>query len=394
MKLNAHRQQGRPEHGSGHSHSPHDQKREDEQRDEVVPLPQRQLSERTALDLDRTGAEPSGLGFDHHEDRRVVQRCGDERHDHDLQERDVQELCNQERGGAHPRGRQDRADTGRSQHSAADLSAISGASEYRPRHGPQCDRARDAASGRQTEQVTRDHNSSSWSRSAASPPDRRKRPVHKEATCPAVLEDGAVDDKQHNVSRRDVEGDTKDTFEGHVEGRNEAIDGIPAVADERQPNPIEQRTVVAVREKGHHSHWKNQSACASRCFEDEQDGNTAKHDVDRERRRCPVHERIEVEDWPRQRDDAQRGQHPVDRRDLLARPATAIEKEGQNERDEEKADSIDLRLDNGDNPIQRVQRERDGESASERASPAAQGSRPAFALKLFDRGLQAVDGQR
>ena len=122
----------------------------------------------------------------------------------------------------------------------------------------------------------------------------------------------------------------------------------------------------------------------------------AENDVDGERIRGAIDEALEIDERPGERGDRRTGEDPVESADSRrsrptgrgfaavcgARPRAhrirMDEKKRQHQRDEQKADAVDLGLDDEEDPVERVQRQPDRQGRRQASVNAGQ---------LPDRGL-------
>ena len=64
-----------------------------------------------------------------------------------------------------------------------------------------------------------------------------------------MLEDGAVDGEEHDVGRGDVERNSEDPLERHVDRADEPGDAVAAMRDEIEADAVEQRSGHGVGEE-------------------------------------------------------------------------------------------------------------------------------------------------
>ncbi len=162
---------------------------------------------------------------------------------------------------------------------------------------------------------------------------------------------------------------------------------------------IEPGTDHRVDEEGARRRGQDPADAAAGSFEHQDDGQCAEKDVDGERIRRAIDEALEINEWPGECGDSRTCEDPVEPADSRrSRPSTGRgfafslrppvppvsaqsgrhEKKRQHQRDEQKADAVDLGLHDEEHPVEGVQRQRD-----------RQGRRQAFvnAGQLPDRGL-------
>ena len=312
------------------------------------------------VDVDRSGAHPPRVGFDHQQDRKVVEHRRDGGHRDDLQIRDLQELGDEEGSGAQGGRRHDGADPGGRQDARADVGRITRAPEEWPADGAEGDGCRNAAPRDRAEKEARQRDRASGSAAAARSAHGGHRPVDEELTGARVLQDGAVDCEQHDVGCGDVQGDAEDSLQRHVERADDPDDRVAAMRDQAQTDEVEERPEVPIDQESEGRRRQNPTDGAARRFEHEADRDDPEGDIEPGRRGGAVDELPEVDDRPGQRDHGGAQQQPVDDADAGSRRArTRKQEEGQRQRHHQERDAIDLRLDDADDPVERVGRHAD-----------------------------------
>ena len=108
--------------------------------------------------------------------------------------------------------------------------------------------------------------------------------------------------------------------------------------------------------------------------------------VARRRIRRAVDEVVEIDQRPQERDDRERHKQPVERRDTRARALAVrsrVEHEAEDEHDQQEARAIDERLNDAENPVERVQREADREHRRDARRPSGQLPRGRFEFVVW-----------
>ncbi len=146
-----------------------------------------------------------------------------------------------------------------------------------------------------------------------------------------------------------------------------------------EADAIEDRTAPPVGDEGDRRRRQDPPDRSPRGFEHEQDRQTAERDVDGQGVGGAIDEAAEVEDRPRRarRPTAPTSAQSRARRGRRARRAPRREEQkDQDQRDEQEADAVDLRLDDEEDPVERVEREADGEAGRESARRIRRSERP------------------
>ncbi len=178
-------------------------------------------------DADRVHAELARVDLDHQEQRHVVEQRRHRRHQQHVEVADLQELGDQERGGAEHRRRDDRAQSAGGEQSAGGLLAVARALEHRIGDRADRHRRRHAGARRPAEQERREHHGAPGARVLAA--HRREAPVQEELAGARVLQERAVDREQDDERRRDVDRGAEDAFERLVQESRQARDVVAAV---------------------------------------------------------------------------------------------------------------------------------------------------------------------
>ena len=180
------------------------------------------------------------------------------------------------------------------------------------------------------------------------------------------------DREEHDVGCRDTERHTEDPLERHVQSADQARRVVPAVREHIEADQLEERAIVGICQETQRCDGKerpNRSAC---CFEDQHRRDDSQYEVGAAGGRRPVDELIEIDEWPPESDNRERHEAPVEHRDPRTPPRVRrVEEERQDKREEEKGRSVDLWLDNSDDPVQRIE----GESCSQRCRDGGRPSR-------------------
>ena len=117
-----------------------------------------------------------------------------------------------------------------------------------------------------------------------------------------------------------------------------------------------------------------------------QDGHRSANQVDQVRLGRAVDELPEVDERPAQADDRAGDEQPVDDGDAAAAPFDSrVNQKREHQREQQEADAINLRLDDGDDPPQRVDRQRHRQRRGDRASGAGQRARRGLGLERLDQ---------
>ena len=213
--------QSRPEHRQArritHQHEHHDRN----QRGEVVPVTLREHQRGLVLREHHFGhGKLARVDLHHGKDCQVVENCRDGRHQDHVQIRDLEELCDQERGGPQHRRREDRTQSSRSEQTSRGFLPISGLLQERPGDRPDGDGCRDTGARGPAEQKRRhDHRAP---RARGLPAHRGERKVDEEFPGAGILQHGAVDGEQNDERRRDVDRRAEDALERHVQVTHES----------------------------------------------------------------------------------------------------------------------------------------------------------------------------
>ena len=377
----------RVEHRAERRHPERQHDRQEDERQEVVALPPRQFPERRQRDIDGAGAEPARVGFDHQEDGEEIEQRRDRRHDEHLQVRDLQELGDDERRGAQRRRTDDRADPGRREDRAAHRRRIARALQDRPRHRSERDRGGDAAARHRAEQQPRRRDRAPGAGAMTRPADGGQGPVDEERARARHVQDRAEDREERDVGGGDVERHAEDALERHVERADDARGVVSAVGDESQADEIEHGTVERVGDEGRRRHRQDRARRAPRRFQHESDQRRAEGDVDGRGIRGAIDEGLEVEDRPGQRRRRRSRSAPsrrAARARAIGRGPRGIEQETEHQRQEQERDAVDLRLDDADDPVQRVARQPHGQRRGQRRGAARQLARGRLEREILD----------
>ena len=218
--------------------------------------------------------------LDHQEQRDVVERRRDRRHQDDVEIADLQEFGDQERGGTEHRRRDDRAETPGCEQSARRLRAVTGAREHRPGNGADRHRRGHTRSRRAAEQERRQHDGTSRARVLAT--HRGEAEVEEELAGTRLLQERAVDREQDDQRRRHVDRRAENAFERLVHEPGEARHVVAAM----RPLPREPRARESVGDEARYDDRDDPSRRAPARLEHEQHEHDAERDVGV--RRCRV----------------------------------------------------------------------------------------------------------
>ena len=130
----------------------------------------------------------------------------------------------------------------------------------------------------------------------------------------------------------------------------------------RQTQHVEGGTVQRVDEERRRRDGEDPADGSPRRFEDDGNGAGTEHEVDCRRSGRAVNEGGEIDEWPAAAGDRANDQQPVERRHGSGGTTHArIEKEREHQRDQQKTDAIDLRLNDEQHPVERIQRQPRGQ---------------------------------
>jgi hypothetical protein len=157
------------------------------------------------------------------------------------------------------------------------------------------------------------------------------------------------------------------------------------MGDESEAGEIEQRSVERIHHEGGGRRGQNPARRPARGFQHQRDQRRAERDVDSGGIRRAIDEGLEVEDGPCQGRDRRRDQQPVHNRHAGAIASSArVEQETENQRQQQKRDPVDLRLNNPDDPVERVARQPDGQHRPEHRGAPLQVTRRRLEREILD----------
>ena len=150
-----------------------------------------------------------------------------------------------------------------------------------------------------------------------------------------------------------------------------------------ETNRLQERAVVTVEQEGDGGDRQEPADRAAGRLEHQQRGHRAEQDVEPARGRGAVDELVEVDDWPGQDQHRDGGQRPVDRRHPGAPGGDGrVEHENEDQRDQQEADPIDLRLDDAHHPVECVERQPGGQHPDQPVGKAGQLSCRGFGVRV------------
>jgi hypothetical protein len=188
-----------------------------------------------ALDLlvrDLVHAVLARVELDHQEEREVIEDGRDARHLDHFEVRDLEELRDEERGGAENRRREDRAEAAGGEKTAGGARLVARALQHRVRHRADGDRGGDTRPRGPAQQEGGEHHRTPRARGLAA--EEREGEVEEELARAGVLQESAVNGEEDDERGRDVDRDAEDAFERHVHVADEARDVVAAMRPRRR----------------------------------------------------------------------------------------------------------------------------------------------------------------
>ena len=320
-----------------------------------------------ALEGDVAHAVLARVDLDHQEEREVEQQRRDARHQQHVEVRDLQELGDQEGGGAQHRRRDDRAEAARGEQAAGGVLLVADLGEHRVGDRAERHRRRDARARRAAEQERRQHDRAAGAGRLAA--HRREREVDIELAGARVLQEGAVDREQDDQRRGDVDGDAEDALERHVQDADQAADLVALV----RPRRRQVRAGERVGDEAERDHRHDPAARPAHRLEDEDDQADAEDDVPVVRRGVAVGEVVAAEDRVDDDRHRQRRRQPVPPHDAVAKaPRDRKDQEAQEEDEGDVDRPQHLRRHDRVGAVEMERRHHEGDEANEAAEPALQ----------------------
>ena len=158
------------------------------------------------------------------------------------------------------------------------------------------------------------------------------------------------------------------------------------MGDQAEPDGIEQRSVIRIKDEADCRHGQNPANRPARRLEHDQDRQRPAHQVDRIRFGRAVNELAEIDERPGQPHNGEGDERPVEHRHAAAIPFDGRkQEEGQHQGDEQKAHTIDLRLNDADDPVQGVHRKTDRKDRGEDARSTRELASRRFGFERLDQ---------
>ena len=350
----------------------------------IAPADQ-ELQDAGRLEVEALDGVAAGVGLDRQQDADVVEDRRDERVDQHLQVADLEDLGDDERGGAERRRGQDRADAAGGHDPAALILRVAGLAQQRPGDAAERDRRGDAGARDRAEQEAGE--CARAPRAGAAAAEGGERDLDEEARGAGELQHGAVDREQHDVGRGDVERDAEDALQAHVGLADDAVQPVALVADLQHVG--DQPAEEGVEQERDADRGQRPARRAARGLEHDDDRAGAEEDVGRRRLRGAAHELVAGDDGVADRRDGERGDDPVAHARLLR---AAEQDEGQQQRDGQERGPVDLRGQRQEDPEDREQRQARAEDGDEARGEAGEVAARALGLELVEQVLGGLGG--
>ena len=166
---------------------------------------------------------------------------------------------------------------------------------------------------------------------------------------------GTEDREQDDIGGGHVERHAKNPLQRHIQRTDQTRDAVAPVRKEVKPERLQSGAEVAVEKEHDCSDRKDRTDSAAGGFQYQEGCDHPQHQIKRARSRCSVDELVEVNDGPTECDEHGERQRPVGQ-GHLASPLRAgrVAQEGQDQRDEKKADPVDLWLYDANHPVERI----------------------------------------
>ena len=255
-----------------------------------------------------------GVELDHEQQRKVVEQRRDGRHPDHVEVADLEELGDQEGGGAEHRRRDDRAEPAGGEQSAGRVLLEAGALHHRI--GDRADRHRggDAGARRPAEQERRQHHGAAGAVGLVA--HQRHREIDEEFSGAGMLQERAVDREQDDQRRRHVDRNAEDAFQRDEQVADNLVDLEAAV----RPRLRQIRPEIGVGEEAQRDDRHDQAGGAPRRLEQQNDEDDAERGVELGRRGGAVGEILAALDRVDQDGGADQSQHHVPPADAVAEP--------------------------------------------------------------------------
>jgi hypothetical protein len=341
-------------------------------------------------------ADLTRVEFDHHEQPEVVETGRDGRHPDHVEVADLEELGDQEGGGAEHRRRQDGAQSAGGEQAAGRVLGEPRLGQHRIGDGADHHRRGDAGAGRAAEQERGEHDGAAGAIGLAAHGGERE--IDEEIAGAGAIEKGAVDREQDDQRRRHVDRHAEDALQRDEEVTDQARDVISAMG----PGRRQVRPDHGVDDEKDGDGRHDPAGRATRRLQQDDDEDDAEHDVELERHRCAVGEVFAAID--RISDDGDGGDRrhhvpPADAVAILQRHRKQQEREHQHEGDVRVAQVLRVndgragkRPGAGDGHIEMKQRRCDRDRGDDHAGPA--GKPVGGAFLLLDELLGLAQGVR
>ncbi len=313
------------------------------------------------------GAEALGVELDHEEQRQVIETGRDGRHPDHVEIADLEELGDQEGGGAEHRRRQDRAEPARRQQPAGGVLLEAGARHHRIGDGADRHRGGDARSRRAAQQERGEHHRAAGAVRLAA--HQRHGKIDEEFSGAGMLQEGAVDGEHDDQARRHVDRDAEDAFERDEEMADEAREVVAAVGPGRRQMGTEQR--IGDEKEGDDRH--DPARGAPRRLQQQHDEDHAERDVGAVGRRGAVGEVLAAQERIAEDPDRGRRRDHVPHADAVTEPGRERkEQEAQHHHEGDVGVAQRLGRDDVVGGVEMEQAHRDRDRGDDRAGPAGE----------------------
>ena len=226
------------------------------------------------LEVHGLRVEPLGIELDHEQQRQVVEAGRDDRHPDHVEVADLEELGDQEGGGAQHRRRDDGAEPAGGEQTAGRVLLESRPLHQRIGHGADRHRGGDAGAGRTAEQKRGQHHRAAGAVGLVA--HQRHGKIDEEFSGAGMLQERAIDREQDDERGRHVHRNAENALQRDEEMADELRNVIAAVRPRR-------RQIWPVISVGHERdrHARDDPAGGSpRRLEQQHDEHDAEHDVE------------------------------------------------------------------------------------------------------------------